>query len=340
MQADHRRKCVRSTLTLAVIGALLSTAVFAEEATLRLEKKIPLGEVRGRIDHLAVDLKRNRLFVAELENDTVGVVDLNTDKVIQVISGLKNPQGVGYHAATDTLFVANGGDGTVAIIEGGSYRQIARLPLGADADNVRIDAVGGHVVVGYGEGALASIDPVRQIKTQDIKLKAHPESFQIDQVSNRIFVNDPTNEAIAVVDRTSGNQVAAWPTGNGSNFPMALNHEARHVLVAFRKPAKLGAFSMENGAIAANVDLCGDADDMFIDERRQQLYVSCGDGSLDVFDVRQRSYPRKARIATVAGARTSLFVPELDRLFLAVRLTSSERPAIWVFRPTTEKKAE
>src|SRR5262249_20466153 len=118
MQADHRRKCVRSTLTLAVIGALLSTAVFAEETILRLEKKNPLGEVRGRIDHLAVDLKRNHLFVAELENDTVGVVDLNTDKVVKVISGLKNPQGVGYHAATDTLFVANGGDGTVAIISG------------------------------------------------------------------------------------------------------------------------------------------------------------------------------------------------------------------------------
>lgn len=75
---------MRSTLTLAVIGVLLSTAVFAEETILRLEKKIPLGEVRGRIDHLAVDLKRNRLFVAELENDTVGVVDLNTDKVIQL----------------------------------------------------------------------------------------------------------------------------------------------------------------------------------------------------------------------------------------------------------------
>jgi len=102
----------------------------------------------------------------------------------------------------------------------------------------------------------------------------------------------------------------------------------------------LGAFSMETGAIAANVDLCLDADDMFIDEKRHQLYVSCGEGFIDVFDTRQSSYPRKARIATVAGARTSLFVPELDRLFLAVRLTASERPAIWVFRPNTEKKGE
>jgi len=330
---------VRSSIpALALVGVLLGTAALADNATLRLEKKIALGEVRGRIDHLAVDLKRNRLFVAELENDTVGVVDLGNDKVIRVISGLKGPQGVGYHVATDTLFVANGGDGTVAIIAGDNYRQVVRLPLGGDADNVRIDAATGQVIVGYAEGALASIDPMRQIKTQDIKLKAHPESFQIDSISNRIFVNDPTNETIAVIDRTLGKQVAAWPTGNGSNFPMALDQQARQVLVAFRKPAKLGAFSMENGTLSANVDLCRDADDMFIDEKRHQLYVSCGNGSIDVFDTRQSSYTRKAHIATIAGARTSLFVPELDRLFVAVRQTASERPAIWVFRPNTDKR--
>ena len=97
---------------------------------------------------------------------------------------------------------------------------------------------------------------------------------------------------------------------------------------------------METGAIVVNVDLCGDADDMFIDEKRHRLYVSCGDGSVDVFDTQQPSYPRMERVASVAGARTSLFVPELDRLFVAVRATLSERPAIWVFRPNAEKKAE
>jgi hypothetical protein len=37
---------------------------------------------------------------------------------------------------------------------------------------------------------------------------------------------------------------------------------------------------------------------------------------------------------TIAGARTSLFVPELDRLFVAARANASEPAAIWVFRPT------
>ena len=39
------------------------------------------------------------------------------------------------------------------------------------------------------------------------------------------------------------------------------------------------------------------------------------------------------QIPTVSGARTSLFVPELDRLFVAVRSSGNKPAAIWVFRP-------
>src|SRR6516165_12531727 len=90
-------------LALAVVSMFVMAPARAQETPLLLEKKISLGEVRGRIDHLAVDLKRNRLFVAELENDTVGVVDLDAGKVTQVIFGLKHPQGLGYHPWTDAL---------------------------------------------------------------------------------------------------------------------------------------------------------------------------------------------------------------------------------------------
>jgi DNA-binding beta-propeller fold protein YncE len=320
------------TAALAITSTLLVSPGWAEEAPFLLERKIPLGEVRGRIDHLAVDLKRNRLFVAELENDTVAVIDLDANKVMQVISELKKPQGLGYHSPTDALYVANGGDGTAAIFGGEDYRALARIPLGADADNVRVDTVGNRVFVAYGNGALAVIDPASRSKVADIKLKAHPESFQLDRSTNRIFVNDPANEAIVVVDRAAGKEVASWPTGNGTNFPMALNDGAGYVVVAFRNPAKLGAFSTRDGAPVANVDLCADADDMFVDAKRERLYVSCGDGYLDVFDTRENAYRRINHIATVLGARTSLFVPELDLLFIAARATSSEPAAIWLFR--------
>jgi len=317
-------------VALALTGTLLMDTSWAETRLL-LERKIPLGEVRGRIDHLAVDLKRNRLFVAELENDTVAVVDLNAYQVIEVISGLKKPQGLGYHPSTDALYVANGGDGTLAIFRGDDYRAIARMPLGEDADNVRVDAVSNQVIVAY-SGGLAVIDPASRSKVANIELKTHPEGFQLDRSRNRILANDPTNQAIVLVDRAAGREIARWPLGNGTNFPMALNEKAGHVVVAFRNPPGLAAFSMSDGAPVVNVELCADADDAFVDEKRERVYVSCGEGYLDVFDARENAYRRISHIDTTPGARTSLFAPEFDLLFVAARATSSEPAAIWVFR--------
>ena len=104
-----------ATAVLASMLMLTDTASYAQsaedKAPLRLEAKILLGDVRGRIDHLAVDLKRQRLFVAELGNDSVGVVDLTTHSLLRTITGLNEPQGVGYEPSTDTLYVANARDG-------------------------------------------------------------------------------------------------------------------------------------------------------------------------------------------------------------------------------------
>ena len=76
-------------------------------APLVLEAKIPLGEVRGRIDHLGIDAKRQRLFVAELGNNSLGVVDLAAGQVLRRITGLSEPQGVAYVPFADSVFVAN-----------------------------------------------------------------------------------------------------------------------------------------------------------------------------------------------------------------------------------------
>ncbi len=306
----------------------------AEAAPLQLEAKIPLGSVHGRIDHMAVDLKRQRLFVSELGNDSVGVVDLANRKLLQTITGLKEPQGVGYEPSTGTLYVANAGDGSVHLFEGNEYKPKGQIELGSDADNVRVDTAANRIYIGYGSGALAVIDPTTRSKVGDIPVKAHPESFQINPDTGQIFVNVPDAHGIAVVDHASQKQTGKWPIpDHGANFPMALDPVRRQVLVIFRAPAELGVFSMTGGKLIATAETCGDADDLFIDAKRGRVYVSCGAGFLDVFEAKGATYRRTARIPTMSGARTSLFVPELDRLLVAVRTSAREPAAIWVFRP-------
>jgi YVTN family beta-propeller protein len=315
----------------AIWFALAAACVPAASAELlQLEAKIPLGKVVGRIDHMAFDAAHRRLFVAELGNDSVGVVDVEARKVIQRISGLRAPQGVGYLPSLDLLFVTNAGDGSVRLFSGPHYTEAGRFDLGADADNIRIDGGVNRVLVSYGAGAIAMIDPASRRKVFDVPLPAHPESFQHDTSSHRIYVNLPDAKAIAVIDPVT-RKAANWPMQAGGNFPMALRPAAQHVVVVFREPAKLGVFAMADGASVASPEACGDADDVFDDAKRNRVYVSCGDDFLDVFD--GKDYRRLAHIRTVTGARTSLFVPELDRLFLAVRAGGSEPAAIWVFRP-------
>jgi hypothetical protein len=145
----------------------------------------------------------------------------------------------------------------------------------------------------------------------------------------------PDDHDIAVVDRSSQKQIGKWPTPDrGANFPMALDPIRREVLVIFRAPAELGVFSMTAGKLVASTETCGDADDLFVDAKRGRVYVSCGAGLLDVFEPKGEAYRRVARIPTISGARTSFFVPELDRLLVAARATIREPAAIWIFRPT------
>jgi DNA-binding beta-propeller fold protein YncE len=320
-------------VTLANTAGSVS-AQSTDTGPLQLETKISLGDVRGRIDHMAVDLKRQRLFVAELGNDSVGIVDLPKRKLISRIPGLKEPQGVGYEPSTDMLYVANAGDGSVRLFEGNDYKTTGRIELGSDADNIRVDAAAKRVFIGYGSGGLAVIDPSTRSKVGDISLKAHPESFQIDPDTSQIFVNVPDAHGIAVVDRVSQKQIAKWPMADRrANFPMALDHVRRQILVVFRAPAELGVFSMTDGKPVATIEICGDSDDLFIDAKRARVYVSCGAGFLDVLAAKEATYRRIARIPTVSGARTSLFVPEMDRLLVAVRASFGEPAAIWAFRP-------
>lgn len=198
-----------------MLNSLGAHAVVAEEKVafpLQLEVKIPLGDVRGRIDHMALDLKRQRLFVADLENDSIGVVDLASHHVVRTLSGLRKPQGVAYLAASDVVYVANAGDGSVRLFRGNDYAPIGRVDLGEDADNIRINAAGTRVMVGHNDGSLAVLDPSGRL-VGNVPLRVHPEGFQIDDKSGHVLIDLPNDHSMVVVDDASLKQVARWSTG-------------------------------------------------------------------------------------------------------------------------------
>jgi YVTN family beta-propeller protein len=325
----------RVTMLAALVGLLLPAAGWAEDpAPLVLEAKIPLGAVAGRIDHFAFDPDRQLLFVAELGNDSVGIVDLKERKVLHRITGLSEPQGVAYHPTTTTLYVANAGDGSLRLYQAPAFTLLGNIALGADADNIRLDPWRNRIIVGYGKGGLAVIDPASRRKIADMPLDGHPESFQFDETGSRIFVNVPDAPQIAALDAVSGRKVSILDSaGASANFAMAVDADEHRAMIAFRNPARLVIFETGTGKREASLETCRDADDVFVDARRRRVYVSCGEGVIDVFARVGSGYERIARVPTIAGARTSLFVAATDRLYLGVRASGAEPAAVWVFRP-------
>jgi DNA-binding beta-propeller fold protein YncE len=301
---------------------------------LALEAKIPLGMIKGRIDHMAFDPGRRRLFITELGNHTVGVVDVQNRKLETRLTGFDEPQGIGFVRQTDTVFIANGGTGVVELRQGSDLTLIKKIALAGDADNIRVDEAGQSVVVGYGNGGLAVLDGATGETRMDIPLAAHPESFQIDSLSQRIFVNEPKAFRIAVVDWRSGKELARWgASGAASNFPMALDADGQRLFVAYRLPALLTAFDTRTGKLAGKIVTCGDADDIFHDRNRKRLHVICGEGSVAVVDASGAPFREMSRLATRPGARTGLYVPDLDLLFVAAPAKGIAQAEILVYRP-------
>jgi YVTN family beta-propeller protein len=320
-------------MRLAILLFASATIVRAQaNEPLRLEKIVELPEVQGRIDHLSLDVQGQRLFVAALGNNTVEVIDLRAGKRIHTISGLGEPQGVLYVAKNGRLYVASSKDGTVKMFDGTSFLFLKTIDYGDDADNLRYDSARDRVYVGYGSGGLGEINLEGQ-KVNEIPLGSHPESFQLEQGGSRIYVNLPKARKIALVDRETHSVTGHWSMGLSlANYAMALDEADHRLFVVTRFPAGLRVIDTGSGATVETLPAVGDCDDVFYDSVRKRIYAIGGEGAISVFEQKDADhYGEIARTPTVKGARTGLFSPDLERLYLAVRRQGSLPAMIRVF---------
>ena len=323
------RNCT-ATLFLGLV--LACGSVTAQQAPGLIAKNpIRLTNVEGRMDHLGVDLKGQRLFATAFDNHTLEVLDLKTGRQMHTIPGLNEPQGAYYDPATNRLFVACGGDGTVKIFDGNTLQLLQTVKLSSDADNVRYDARANRVLVGYGgekflagkvarpggDGALAILDLMGR-KIAEIPMDAHPESFQLEKAGTRVFANVPDHQEVEVADMVKGTVLARWKVSCTTNFPMALDEAHHRLFVGCRIPARLAVFDTETGKIVASPTIVEHTDDLFFDASKGRIYI-LGEGFNEAWQEKgPDQYERIGRYATPADGRTGLFVPDLGELFEAI----------------------
>lgn len=325
---DHSRAsaCVRVIVAAGV--ALCPGAASAQPAeALHQIKAIRLPDVAGRIDHLAVDLKGKKVFLAALEKNTVEVVDVATGAVTQTLPGFQKPQGLLYLANLHRLFVASGKDGTVKAFDGASLKPSVSATVSLGADAIGYDPKADEIYIGSGgtdagkeRGDLTVFDARTLRQKAALTADAHAGGSIADKSGKRMFVLVPEKSEVMVVERRTHTVKAIWTIpGIQKDVAMALDERNHRLFLGVRTPPSIVVLNSDTGEKVADVATAATLDGLSFDAATRRIYTTGGEGFLDVTQqVGADHYRRIARIATGPVARTSLFVPEWRRLFVAV----------------------
>ncbi len=323
------------TMALTIIaGYACAAASVAEFASLELVQTIPLKGGTGRFDHLALDAKGQRLFIANLSNNSLDVVDLKNGKLVKQIPDQRKIQGVAFFPELDRIFVGNGKDGVCNVFDGRNFALVQSIKLD-DADNVRFDPRTKTIFVTHAEDALTAIDPKTLEVKATIKLPGGPEAFQLDPSASRLYLNVPSPAQVVVVDTDKKEVVSAFPLKlAGANYPLAFDAKTGLLFVGCRKTPLVVVLDAKSGKELASVEIPGDTDDLFYDAKRERLYVSCGVGVLAVLQRKDTDhFDVIDSIPTGKLARTCLFDSDTGRLYLPVpRQEGKENPELRIYQ--------
>jgi DNA-binding beta-propeller fold protein YncE len=319
---------------VAILIGRAKPALAQDKAPLELSKTIALEGVQGRFDHLAVDVKGNRVFMAASGSNAVLVVDFVQGKVLHRLDGQAEPQGVAFMPELNRIAVANGKDGSCRIYDGESYKELKVFDFKEDGDNVRYDPKARRLYVGHEAGGVGVIDVEKLEKVRDLKLDAHPEAFQIEKEGKRIFVNVPDSKEVVALDRESGAVLSHWTLGKlEANFAMALDEPNHRLLVACRKPSKVVVLDTDSGKVVAEVACSKDTDDLHFDAATKRIYISSGEGFIDTLEQKDADHYRRVYCQSSApGARTSAYIPEQGLLLLGIPQRDNQKAELRVYK--------
>jgi DNA-binding beta-propeller fold protein YncE len=283
---------------------------------------------------MSADAGHLRLFAAAPTNQTVEIVDLKTGKPWRSLEGEK-PAAVRYAPEFNQLYVTRGQ--SLHLYDGKRFDLIASIDLESNLDELQYDARARRLYVGCmtpGKTGIAVIAIPEGKLLGKILLPDKPQGIAVELEGRRIFANMPGVKQVAVMDREKRTLLNTWLLEDvQGNTPIGLDEAHHRLFVGSRHPAQLVVLDTATGKAVAKIDTNSDADDLFYDPERKRIYISCGEGFLDVIEQRDADhYKLLARVPTVAGARTSTFSGQLNGLYLGVPRRGEQPAELRIFK--------
>jgi DNA-binding beta-propeller fold protein YncE len=331
-QNDEEAMSPMSAKKLFAIGALLGLAIAKrvgaqEKLPLKLVATTPLPGFTGDFDHFGLDLKGKRLFLAAEDHKTVEVFDLD-GKRLTSITGFGQPHAILYMPGVNKLIVTDGdGFGMVELISGEDYKILNKIKLPPGVDGAVFNPVSQqYYVESGGDETGGQTHKINIIDTKAFKLVGditlpgnHSEAMAITRDGKKMYVNLTGPKEVGVVDLATRELVARWPiTGAETPNSMALDEPNHRLFIATRNPPKFFVFDTDSGKIVTSVPCSSFNDDMWFEVARKRIYLSGSETTTVLAQKDADHYEFVADVPTGYRAKTSLYVPQLNRFYAAV----------------------
>jgi hypothetical protein len=333
-------------ITAFLIALVCSARLAAQDNyPLRLVQTIPMPNVKGRIDHMDVDVKGKRLFVAGLENGSLEVVDLGAGKWSKSIPGFKKTQGIAYVPSLNKVFVASGDDGMLRVFRGDTLELLDSLKLEMGPNRVAFEPNSEILYVGYGGkdagkdyGQVGIIDAKADKRLGDIKVEAHPAELLLDKSGKTLYVFISAASKVQLVDTKKREVLSTWSTSSQRNGDGAFDEKIHRLFIGTRTPPQMIVMDSSSGKEVAALPTVEGMDGVYFNEKQKRIYISGGrDNDVGYIFIYQQKdadhYEAIGKIPTRSGAGTSFWSPELNRFYVGAPASDKQEAAILVFEP-------
>jgi DNA-binding beta-propeller fold protein YncE len=329
-----------SCAALALAACAKQVGAAAADAPARLAGHTDLPGYAGDFDHFAVDTADGRLFLAGEDGGVLEVFDLKTGALIRSVPGFDAPHSLLFMPERgELLVVANSGS---RVLDAGTLETKRTVNLAAGADSVAYDTARNRLYVVTGgkdvkmtTSALVEIDPATGRSFGETRFDGdHTEALAVEQSGSRIFINQTDKNLLDVIDKSTHAITAKWKIGQAEqNAPIAMDEKNHRLFVVTRKPGKLVVLNADTGASIQSFDAPMRVDQVLWDAGNRRIYVCGGDGRLAIFEQDDADHYRAlAPVATPPASKTGIYVPSLNRLYLAASPgdTKSTAQLIWL----------
>jgi hypothetical protein len=352
---------MKRLVAMCCVGLLAAPfmSVYSEDkVTLRLVQTISVPGVNGRLDHMAVDLEKKRLFLAAVDNGTLEVIDLDAGKVINSLLGIKDTQDALFLGGHFNKLYVSSLDGTLRIFQGETFRLVQALKLEPDPNRLLYDPATDLIYFGYG-GQNAGFDTYERVGIMQAKRGAQSDQFVSDMIApthrpghlaelamdedGRLLVCDSRADLIFQFDTRKRELIKSWPAHGDGAADMSLDRPHHRLFVGTRIPPEMTVYDSQSGKEIVSVPGPETMDGVFYDPELKRIYMSGGrwygtpeasPGWVYVYQQRDADhYELISKIMTRPGSGTSLFVPRVNRLYVASQKIGDQDAAILVFEP-------